>query len=145
MGRPTIRKNLISKRDDIMKENYLYFSEGGGANATTEAGCFACSRLRGVFPSGGVTGVATTIAFDGTTNVGDNGEYVTITHTDLSGSRGHIVRRIAAAVARSCNNASHNEGTITILDFDTKEDSEDDLKKLIYLGHITALAITLDS
>ena len=133
------------KRNDKMKENYLYFSEGGGANATTEAGCFSCARLRGVYPDGTGAGANTTIAFDGTTNAGDSGEYVTITHTNNRAGTGHDVRKIAEAVAKACNASPHNDGPIVMIDLDQTPNEFYD--ELIYLRSDSslALAITLDS
>ncbi len=131
-----------------MKENYLYFSEGGGANATTEAGCFSCARLRGVFPgdrAGVSTGTTTVISFDGTTNTGDAGEYVTITHTDNSSGSGHDMKKISEAVAKACNASPHNDGPIVMVDLDQTPNEFYD--ELIYLRSDSnlALAITLDS
>ena len=101
-----------------MTENYLYFGEGGGANATTEAGCFACSKLTGVSP---IIKTTTGVYFEGTTNAQDAGELVTLTHPSLiSGegrSSGHIVRDIANAVAAACN-ATPKGQFITIADMD---------------------------
>ena len=101
-----------------MTENYLYFGEGGGANATTEAGCFACSKLTGISP---IIKTTTGIYFEGTTNAQDAGELVTLTHSsNISGegrSSGHQVRDIANAVATACN-ATPKGQFITIADMD---------------------------
>lgn len=101
-----------------MTENYLYFGEGGGANATTEAGCFACSKLTGVSP---IIKTTTGVYFEGTTNAQDAGELVTLTHSsNISGegrSTGHTVRDIANAIAAACN-ATPKGQFITIADMD---------------------------
>ena len=143
-----------------MTENYLYFGEGGGANATTEAGCFACSKLTGISP---IIKTTTGIYFEGTTNAQDAGELVTLTHSsNISGegrSSGHQVRDIANAVATACN-ATPKGQFITIADMDQEIGTARFHSLMPGLDHleispgslganiadiVTGVAITLDS
>tara|TARA_Y100000361_G_C10893008_1_gene205108 strand:+ start:118 stop:510 length:393 start_codon:yes stop_codon:yes gene_type:complete len=105
-----------------MLQNYLYFSTGDGVNATAEVACIPCSKIRGVFPDGNVSGVKTTIAYEGTTNDTASGthvgEFVAVTHSNNSGSTGHDARNIARAVSEACNSGPHTNGPITIIDLD---------------------------
>ena len=105
-------------------ENYLYFTEGtvgsgSGANATTEAMCFPCSRLAGVSP---ILVTTTGVYFDSALNdvddAGGTGDLITITHADTSASTGHRCQIIAKAVAQACNAHPHSPGLVSIIDFD---------------------------
>ena len=114
-----MRKNL--------KENYLYFAgiDGGGgdADATLDAGCWACSRLAGVSPiTATTTGVYFRSAMSDVDGGGGTGDLITITHADLTGSNavGHRCRPIAEAVATACNAKPHNPGMVTVLDHDNE-------------------------
>ena len=103
-------------------ENYLYFGEGGGANATTEAALYPASRFIGVEPASGTT---TRIFFesaiadvDGGGTVGD---YVEVTHADTHDTAGsyHRCKIIAQAMAEAVNAGPHADGKlISIIDVD---------------------------
>jgi len=108
-----------------MLQNYLYFSTGDGVNATAEVACIPCSKIRGVFPDGNVTGVKTTIAYEGTTNDTASGthvgEFVAVTHsnnTSTGNTQGHDAFNISRAIAEACNSGPHTNGPITIIDLD---------------------------
>ena len=101
-----------------MLQNYLYFSTGDGANASAKVACVPCSKVTGVFPDGNITGVKTTISFEGPTNVQDRGEYIAVTHSNNSGSTGHDTLNISRAIAEACNSGPHTNGPITIIDLD---------------------------
>jgi len=102
-------------------ENYLYFGEGGGADATTEAGMFPVSKFLGVEPQ---TATTTRIYFNSAMgNVdggGGVGDYVEVTHADThDAAAGHRSRLIAKVMARACNAGPHAHGNVvTIIDAD---------------------------
>ena len=136
-----MRKNL--------NENYLYFAgiDGGGgdADASADAGCWACSRLAGVSP---VTATTTGVYFYSALDAGGTdgtGDAIIITHADNTGTdeTGHRCKLIAKAVAEACNAKPHQPGMVTVLDADND----------IYFGDINTIkgdsgfdmVITLDS
>ena len=102
-------------------EHYLYFAEGGGANATTEASMFKASRFVGVEP---ITGTTTGIYFK--SPVGDvdatAGDLITVTHanTHATANSYHRSKLIAEAMVEACNAGPHVAGSvISIIDMDT--------------------------
>ena len=103
-------------------ENYLYFGEGGGANATTEAALYPASRFIGVEPSSATT---TRIFFESPVGDVDGGggvgDYVEVTHDDTHETAGsyHRCKIIAQAMAEAVNAGPHaNGGLISIIDVD---------------------------
>ena len=138
-----MRKNL--------NENYLYFAgiDGGGgdADASADAGCWACSRLTGISPIiATTTGVYFTSALsDVAPSAGGAGDLVTITHANKTGTdeTGHRCKLVAKAIAEACNATPHNPGMVTVLDADND----------IYFGDIATIkgdsgfdmVITLDT
>jgi len=102
-------------------EHYLYFAEGGGANATTEASMFKASRFVGVEP---ITATTTGIYFK--SPVGDvdatAGDLITVTHADThaTASSYHRSKLIAEAMVEACNAGPHVAGSvISVIDMDT--------------------------
>tara|TARA_B100000424_G_scaffold262457_1_gene248488 strand:- start:69 stop:452 length:384 start_codon:yes stop_codon:yes gene_type:complete len=101
--------------------NYLYFSEGGGADATTEAAMYPASRFLGVEPQ---TATTTRIYFESPINDVDGGggagDYIEVTHADTHDTAaGHRFRVIAQAMAEACNAGPHADGkSIAIIDVD---------------------------
>ena len=103
-------------------ENYLYFGEGGGADATTEAALYPASRFIGVEPA---TATTTRIFFespigdvDGGGGVGD---FVEVTHADTHATAGsyHRCKIIAQAMAEAVNAGPHADGKlISVIDVD---------------------------
>ena len=103
-------------------ENYLYFGEGGGANATTEAALYPASRFIGVEPA---TATTTRIFFDSPVGDVDGGggvgDYVEVTHADTHATAGsyHRCKIIAQAMAEAVNAGPHADGKlISIIDVD---------------------------
>ena len=101
-------------------ENYLYFAEGGGADATTEAGLFPVSRFLGVEPQ---TATTTRIYFrSAIDNIDDGGgapDYIEVTHADTHAvAAGHRSRLIAKAMAQACGAGPHVGGMVTVIDAD---------------------------
>lgn len=126
-------------------ENYLYFAEGGGANATTEAIMYPVSRFTGVAP---ISTTTTRIYFD--SKIGDvdggggAGDYIEVTHANTTASTGHRCQIIAKALAQACNAGPHSTGAvIDVIDVDNS----------IYFGGIAGItsdtsfgiAVTFDS
>ena len=104
-------------------EKYLYFAEGGGANATTEAGMYPASRFLGVEP---ITATTTGIYFDSpmgdVDGGGGAGDLITVTHADTHDTAGsyHRSKLIAKACAQAINAGPHADGgVITVIDMDT--------------------------
>ena len=104
-------------------EHYLYFAEGGGADATTEAVCYAASRFVGVEP---ITATTTGIYFE--SPVGDvdggggAGDLITVTHADThaTASSYHRSKLIAEAMVEAVNQGPNARGKMTsIIDMDT--------------------------
>ena len=103
-------------------EIYLYFGEGGGANATTEAALYKASSFIGVEPASATT---TRIFFK--SGINDNhataqvGDYVEVTHADThaTASSYHRCKIIAEAMAQAANAGPHSDGkVISIIDAD---------------------------
>ena len=102
-------------------EKYLYFSEGGGADATTEAAMYPVSKFLGVEPQ---TATTTRIYFESPINTvvsgGGVGDYIEVTHNDTHAvAAGHRCRVIAKALAEACNAGPHADGSsIAVIDVD---------------------------
>ena len=103
-------------------ENYLYFGEGGGADATTEAALYPASRFIGVEPASATT---TRIFFESAVGDVDGGggvgDYVEVTHADTHATAGsyHRCKIIAKAMAEAVNANPHSHGgLISIIDMD---------------------------
>jgi len=123
-------------------ENYLYFSDGDGADATGDAAMWPASRFIGVDPTSATT---TTIYFEGQTGVGDSLDKVVLTHLnsatvldDQADINGHKAKEIANAVAALLNAHPHGGVMHTVAD----------LTEGVYaagMPTISALTITIDS
>ena len=104
-------------------EHYLYFAEGGGADASTEAICYPASRFVGVEP---ITATTTGIYFESAVGDvdggGDAGELITVTHADTHATAGsyHRSKLIAEAMCEAVNQGPNARGKMTsIIDMDT--------------------------
>ena len=100
---------------------YLYFAEGGGADATTEAAMYPVSSFLGCEPQ---TATTTRIYFKSPINDFDESamvaDYIEVTHADThDAAAGHRFRVIAQAMAEACNAGPHADGkSISIIDVD---------------------------
>ena len=117
-------------------EHYLYFAEGGGADASTEAVCYRASRFTGVEP---ITATTTGIYFESPRNDLDEGggvgDLITVTHADTTGSAGiyHHAKLIAEEMAEVLNSGPHANGkTTSVIDLDNS----------IYFGRLATIGIT---
>tara|TARA_R100000458_G_C8061222_1_gene104062 strand:- start:34 stop:426 length:393 start_codon:yes stop_codon:yes gene_type:complete len=105
----------------MVAEKYLYFAEGGGADATTEAAMYPASRFMGVEPQ---TATTTRIYFDSPMGDVDGGggvgDYVEVTHADTHATADsyHRAKLIAEAMALAINSGPHVAGLVTIIDVD---------------------------
>ena len=104
-------------------EHYLYFAEGGGADATTEAVCYPASRFVGVEP---ITATTTGIYFEGplgdVDGGGGAGDLITVTHADTHATAGsyHRAKLIAEAMVEAVNQGPNARGKMTsVIDMDT--------------------------
>jgi hypothetical protein len=127
-------------------EKMLYFAEGGGADATTEAAMYPASRFLGVEPHDASN---TYIYFDSPVGDVDGGggvgDYVKITHADTHDTAGsyHRAKLIARSIAEAINSGPNSDGFVVIADADNG----------VYYGDIAtissdsgfAVAVTLDS
>ena len=128
-------------------EHYLYFAEGGGADATTEAVCYAASRFVGVEP---ISVTTTGIYFESPVNDEDTsalvGDLITVTHADTHATTGsyHRAKLIAEAMVEVIGKGPNSDGLMTsVIDVDNS----------IYFGQIATIkddasfgiAVTLDS
>ena len=103
-------------------ENYLYFGEGGGADATTEAALYPASKFIGVEPA---TATTTRIFFESPINDVDGGggvgDFIEVTHADTHATSGsyHRCKIIAQAMAEAVNAGPHADGKlISVIDVD---------------------------
>ena len=128
-------------------EHYLYFAEGGGADATTEASMFAASRFVGVEP---ITSTTTGIYFESpmgdVDGGGGAGELITVTHADTHDTANsyHRAKLIAENLVEACGAGPHKAGSvISVIDMDTglHFGTIDSIKGDASFG----IAITLDS
>ena len=123
-------------------ENYLYFSDGDGSDATGDSAMWPASRFIGVDPTSATT---TTLYFEGQTGVGDGLDKVVLTHLnsatvadDQADINGHKCKEIAEAVSSLLNAHPHGGIMHTVAD----------LTEGVYaagMPAISALAITIDS
>ena len=129
-------------------EHYLYFAEGGGADATTEAVCYPASKFVGVEPiSATTTGIYFESPVGDVDGGGGAGDLITVTHADTHATAGsyHRAKLIAEAMAEAVNRTGPSvEGKMTsIIDADND----------VYFGEIATIvndasfgiAVTLDS
>ena len=114
-------------------EHYLYFAEGGGADATTEAVCYAASRFVGVEP---ITATTTGIYFESPMcdidGGGGAGDLITVTHADThaTASSYHRAKLIAEAMVEAVNQGPNATGKMTsIIDADNG----------VYFGEIASI------
>ena len=123
-------------------ENYLYFSDADGADATGDAAMWPASRFIGVDP---VSATTTDVYFEGQTGVGDGVDKVRLTHLnsatvldDQADLKGHKCQQIANAIASLLNAHPHGGRMFTVVDL--TENVTADLMPVI-----SAVAITIDS
>jgi len=123
-------------------ENYLYFSDGDGADATGDSAMWPASRFIGVDPTSATT---TTVYFEGQTGVGDGLDKVVLTHLnsatvldDQANIGGHKCKEIAESISALLN--AHPHGGVM--------HTAADLTESVFaagMPAISALAITIDS
>jgi len=127
-------------------ETMLYFAEGGGADATTEAAMYPASRFLGVEPHDATN---TYVYFDSPMGDVDGGggvgDIIKITHADTHATAGsyHRSKLIARSIAEAINSGPHSDGFVVIADVDNG----------VYYGDIATIkddasfgvVVTLDS
>lgn len=123
-------------------ENYLYFSDADGADATGDAGMWPASRFLGVDPQSGTT---TDIYFEGQTGVGDSVDKIRLTHLDScqvvddqADLKGHKSQQIADAIASLFKAHPHGGVMHTVVDLTASVTAAG-------MPAISAVAITIDS
>tara|TARA_Y100000356_G_C11000578_1_gene153142 strand:+ start:124 stop:498 length:375 start_codon:yes stop_codon:yes gene_type:complete len=123
-------------------ENYLYFSDGDGADASGDAGMWPLSRFIGVSPASATT---TEIYFEGQTGVGDGVDKVVLTHLnsatvldDQADLKGHKCQQIANVISQLFNAHPHGGRMFTVVDLTNNVSAEG-------MPAISAVAITIDS
>jgi len=123
-------------------ENYLYFSDGDGADATGDAGMWPASRFIGVSPASGTT---TEVYFEGQTGVGDGVDKIVLTHLnsgtvsdDQADLKGHKCQQIANAISSLLNAHPHGGVMHTVVDITASIEAAG-------MPTISAVAITIDS
>ena len=123
-------------------ENYLYFSDADGADATGDAAMWPASRVIGVDP---VSATTTDIYFEGQTGVGDGVDKVRLTHLnsatvldDQADLKGHKCQQIANAIASLLNAHPHGGRMFTVVDLTENVTASG-------MPTISAVAITIDS
>ena len=106
-----------------MKEHYLYFGEGAGADAAGDAVMFPVSRFVGVEPtSATTTSIYFRSALGDVDGGGGGGDKIVVTHADTHATSGsyHRAKLIAEAMVEVCNAGPHKTGTMTtVIDMDT--------------------------
>tara|TARA_R100001510_G_C7533000_1_gene123687 strand:- start:11 stop:385 length:375 start_codon:yes stop_codon:yes gene_type:complete len=123
-------------------ENYLYFSDADGADATGDAAMWPASRFIGVDPASDTT---TDVYFEGQTGVGDSVDVVRLTHLpsgfvvdDQADLKGHKCQQIANAIASLLKAHPHGGRMFTVVDLTENVTAE-------LMPTISAVAITIDS
>ena len=124
-------------------ENYLYFADADGEDATGDCGLYAASRFIGVSP---VSVTTTAIFWEGAMGTGDAFEVVTLTHADTTTTAddgpslvGHHSRIIANAIAMALLPSNkQTAGMTTMVDLTN-------VVKFQGLELVTGVAITIDS
>lgn len=123
-------------------ENYLYFSDGDGADSTGDAGMWPASRFIGVSPASATT---TEVYFEGQTGVGDGVDKVVLTHLnsatvsdDQADLKGHKCQQIANAISSLLNAHPHGGKLHTVVDLTEGITATG-------MPTISAVAITIDS
>ena len=123
-------------------ENYLYFSDADGADATGDAAMWPASRFIGVDP---VSATTTDVYFEGQTGVGDGVDKVRLTHLnsatvldDQADLKGHKCQQIASAIASLLNAHPHGGRMFTVVDLTENVTAAG-------MPAISALTITIDS
>jgi len=117
-------------------ERYLYFADGNGANATTEAYTAPASAIAGIVPESTTTTVIYINKNVGLDNV-ESKDTITLTHDDTTNTTGHRVKDIARAMAEAANAGPHTNGVVDMVDLDNK----------IYYGNltfVTGVAVAFD-
>ena len=123
-------------------ENYVYFSDGDGADATGDAAMWPLSRFIGVDP---VSATTTDIYFEGQTGVGDGVDEVRLTHLnsatvldDQADLKGHKCQQIADVIAQLFNAHPHGGRMFTVADLTNNVFADG-------MPTISGVAITIDS
>jgi hypothetical protein len=124
-------------------ENFLYFADADGEDATGDSGMYAASRFIGVSPH---SATVTHVFFEGGTGVGDSVEKVALTHADTTTTAddgpslvGHHSRIIANAIAIALLPSNkQTAGLTTLVDLTHSV-------KFKGLELVTGVAITIDS
>jgi len=116
-------------------EKFLYFADGNGANATTEAYTCAASDIVGLIPEA----TTETCLYISRANAVDNVEgrdKIVFTHDNTTNTSGHRIKDISKAIAECSNAGPHVNGMVDVVDLDNS---------LFYsnLNFITGLAVTL--
>jgi len=119
-----------------MKENYLFFADGDGVDATGDAGMYAASKFLGASAANATT---TNLHFEGATGVGDGDELVVLTHADGTTTTGHKVKDLGKALAALLTAHPHSTGKIISV-----VDLTNSVKAAGFDG-VTGVAITVDS
>lgn len=117
-------------------ENYLFFADGDGVDATGDAGMYAASRFLGASAANATT---TNLHFEGATGVGDGDELVVLTHADGTTTTGHKVKDLGKALAKLLTAHPHAGGkVINVVDLTNSIFAEG-------FEGVTGVAITIDS
>ena len=119
-----------------MKDNYLFFADGDGVDATGDAGMYAASKFLGASAANATT---TDLFFEGGTGVGDGAEKVTLTHPDGTTTTGHKVKDLGKALAALLTAHPHSTGKIINV-----VDLTNSVTAAGFEG-VTGVAITIDS
>ena len=112
-------------------KKFMYFADGNGANATTEAYAPEAGQLCGVKP----VSVTTTVAYF--MRSADAKDKIVFTHDDTTTTSGHRCREIAKALVEAANASPHVNGMTDVIDLDNS----------IYLSNlsfVTGIAVTLN-
>ena len=117
-------------------ENYLFFADGDGVDATGDAGMYPASKFLGASAANATT---TNLHFEGATGVGDGDELVVLTHADATTTTGHKVKDLGKALAKLLTAHPHSGGKIiNVVDLTNSVFAEG------FTG-VTGVAITVDS
>tara|TARA_R100000808_G_C2136737_1_gene144986 strand:- start:85 stop:438 length:354 start_codon:yes stop_codon:yes gene_type:complete len=93
-------------------KKFLYFADGNGANATSEAYVCEASQIKGIFP------VSTTTTGIMVHKSDENMDKIVLTHDNKTTTSGHRCKDIAVAIAQAANAGPHTNGMVDIVDLD---------------------------
>lgn len=99
-------------------KKFMYFAEGNGAAASTDAAAYEAGKLVGVIP---LTTTTSAAYFERNLGEWDNKsgrDKITFTHDNTTDTTGHRCKDIGRALAEAANAGPHVNGMTDVVDLD---------------------------